>query len=616
MLEIRNLTKKYDNRIILDNLSFSFPEKGLYLLLGGNGSGKSTLLSILGGRDKDYEGSLIYSQCEVNSKNIDSYASNIISYLPQNNIVFEDETALENALILSSKSKTKEAIRILDRLGLHDQISQKASSLSSGEKQRICIARELLEPKKVILCDEITANLDKESADIIYHCMLELSKDHLVIFISHSTLPDDFIKESTEIHIQEGKLDVKTNKSFADEIDKEQKKNIQIPKRVNEKKSILFLSLMTILFCILINLKGSILTSFEQKSIKDGDRTVVVEDRISDLRKDAFLNSSPIFLVNDEENAYEGTYFHVVSKTIYCISNDPKKTGACITGLYSLSSEAEFSKNIELLDGRYPRNENEVIISDLCRASFDSSTIQYSYKNYTIVGTYKSENKGDFEKRCQNIDYDQAWASSFFRLHYTFMQESLFTFSSENTDSLIAVMNNSDNRQRIPQDYYESEISFCPFLLVDQNGNEIIPLFEKISNSVFFYVLLGAFASFLVLFFVAFYYRNKRKYLLLRYLGISRTILTKKNLLTFSLSFLASASIGYLLSFGIIQIANCILNRNLLSPLSVSFFLQNPFCPLMLFSYVLFFVISFWILLEKVLVKKDLSKQIYEAKIA
>ncbi len=619
MLEIKNLTKKYGSRNVLDNLSFSFPEKGLYLLLGENGSGKSTLLSILGGRDKDYEGRLIYNQCEINSKNIDTYASNAVSFLPQNNIVFEDETTLENALILSSKSKTKEAIRILDQLGLHDQINQKASSLSSGEKQRICIARELLEPKDVILCDEITANLDKESADIIYHCMLDLSKDHLVIFISHSTLPDYFTKESKEIHIQEGKLDAEENKADESETNDTQKKSTQIPTKINEKKSIIFLCLISILFCILIELKGSILSTFEQKTTYNEDKTVVlsIEDRSSDLRRNSFLNSSPIFLVNDEANAYEGIHYQVISQTWIRISKDPKKAGTYITGLYALSSEEDFSKNIKLLDGRYPKNENEIIVSDLCKSYSDSSTLQFSYKDYTIVGTYKSENRGDFEKRCQKAeDYDTTWGAQFFRLHYTFMQESLFTFSSEASNSLAVVLNNSVNRKKLPTDYCKSEIDLCPFLLVDQNGNDIISLFERIRNSFFFYVLLGAFASFLILFFVSFYYRNKRKYLLLRYLGISRNTLTKKNWLTFSISFLVSVVVGYLISFGIIQLANCILNLNLVSPIDFSFFIQNPFCPLMLLSYILFFVIFFWVLLEKVLVKKDLSKQIYEAKIA
>ncbi len=335
------------------------------------------------------------------------------------------------------------------------------------------------------------------------------------------------------------------------------------------------------------------------------------------MRRNSFLNSSPIFLVNDEANAYEGIHYQVISQTWIRISKDQKKAGTYITGLYALSSEEDFSKNIELFDGRYPKNENEIIVSDLCKAYIDSSTLQFSYKDYTIVGTYKSENRGDFEKRCQKAeDYDTTWGAQFFRLHYTFMQESLFTFSSEASNSLAVVLNNSVNRKKLPTDYCKSEIDLCPFLLVDQNGNDIISLFERISNSFFFYVLLGAFASFLILFFVSFYYRNKRKYLLLRYLGISRNTLTKKNWLTFSISFLVAVVVGYLISFGIIQLANCIFNLNLVSPIDFSFFIQNPFCPLMLLSYILFFVIFFWVLLEKVLVKKDLSKQIYEAKIA
>lgn len=167
MLVLDKLTKKFDGETILDSLSFTFDDTGLYFLKGENGSGKSTLLSILAGKDESYAGKLFYNECLINNKNKNDYADNHVTYVPQNSFVLEDETVLDNVLLPYNRKDKERAIKILTFLGLEDNIDQNASSLSAGEKQRLSFARADYGRKDILLLDEVTSNLDKESADII-----------------------------------------------------------------------------------------------------------------------------------------------------------------------------------------------------------------------------------------------------------------------------------------------------------------------------------------------------------------------------------------------------------------------------------------------------------------
>lgn len=105
MLVLDKLTKKFDGETILDSLSFTFDDTGLYFLKGENGSGKSTLLSILAGKDESYAGKLFYNECLINNKNKNDYADNHVTYVPQNSFVLEDETVLDNVLLPYNRKK-------------------------------------------------------------------------------------------------------------------------------------------------------------------------------------------------------------------------------------------------------------------------------------------------------------------------------------------------------------------------------------------------------------------------------------------------------------------------------------------------------------------------------
>ena len=149
MLTLNNLSKKYSNnqKLILDEINCSFPNKGVVVISGPNGSGKTTLLRIISGFDNDYQGSVVYNQKSISrfkAIEIESYRQNEVSYVTQSNTLPLDMSVkelVELSFSLSEKSKTLE--EILDTNELLDSYnnlkSYKSSYLSGGEQQLVCL---------------------------------------------------------------------------------------------------------------------------------------------------------------------------------------------------------------------------------------------------------------------------------------------------------------------------------------------------------------------------------------------------------------------------------------------------------------------------------------------
>lgn len=213
-LEINNISKSYENKPVFSNLSFTFESDNLYLLKGKNGAGKSTLLNILSGNDLNYSGKLLLDGIEINKKNNISYTDGYISYFTQDSVVFDDMTCLDNILLPYPNKDKNRAIKLLNELGLSKCVDQNASNLSYGEKQRLALARGLYNLKPIMLFDEITSNLDLESIKIIMNMIFNLTKDHIIIFITHDESIDYLPSNYNLIKLENDKLnliDSKTN---------------------------------------------------------------------------------------------------------------------------------------------------------------------------------------------------------------------------------------------------------------------------------------------------------------------------------------------------------------------------------------------------------------------
>lgn len=197
MIELKNVSKTYKskkatNTMALKNISIKFPEKGMVFILGKSGSGKSTLLNVIGGLDKYDSGEIIINGKSTNTfkgKDYDAFRNTYMGFIFQEFNLIEDYSVEQNiklALELQHKDATEEEIKnILEKVELTEVSKRKTNELSGGQKQRIAIARAVIKNPEIVLADEPTGNLDSSTGEQIWKILKDLSKDKLVIVVSH-----------------------------------------------------------------------------------------------------------------------------------------------------------------------------------------------------------------------------------------------------------------------------------------------------------------------------------------------------------------------------------------------------------------------------------------------
>ncbi len=197
LIELHNVIKNYTTRLgavtkALDNISLTLPNKGLVFILGKSGSGKSTLLNIIGGLDVANSGNVIVNGRDIHGLNqieLDYYRNAHVGFVFQDFNIIDSFTIEQNiglALELQGNSVDQEKMKeILDYVGLSGYESRKGNEVSGGQKQRIAIARALIKNPTIILADEPTGNLDTNTSNQIMDLLKKVSKDNLVVIVSH-----------------------------------------------------------------------------------------------------------------------------------------------------------------------------------------------------------------------------------------------------------------------------------------------------------------------------------------------------------------------------------------------------------------------------------------------
>lgn len=201
MIKIENLFKIYKRKgssedvVALNNINLSFEEKGFVAILGPSGSGKTTLLNIIGGLDRPTSGNMIVdglSTKDFEDKDWDSYRNEKIGFVLQNCYLLSHLNVEDNVRIKLqiNRKKGKIADELLENaiksVGLEDKRYDRPKSLSGGQKQRVAIARAIVNKPTVILADEPTGALDSKTGQQIMDLLKELSKDHLVVMVTHN----------------------------------------------------------------------------------------------------------------------------------------------------------------------------------------------------------------------------------------------------------------------------------------------------------------------------------------------------------------------------------------------------------------------------------------------
>lgn len=196
IIELKNICKKFDNKIIFDNYSLTVEEGEFVSIMGKSGKGKTTLLNIIGMLENPDEGSI--KICGVENPHFNSQKGikllrNDISYLFQNYGLIDAETVEYNLKVavkflkLSNKEKQDKIKAVLEKVGLNGFEKKKIYQLSGGEQQRVAVAKLFLKPSKIILADEPTGSLDFENEQIIMKMLQELnSQGRTIVVVTHS----------------------------------------------------------------------------------------------------------------------------------------------------------------------------------------------------------------------------------------------------------------------------------------------------------------------------------------------------------------------------------------------------------------------------------------------
>ena len=216
MIKVKNLTKVYEDKQkslkALDNVSFVLPDKGFVFVVGKSGSGKSTLINMLGALDDATSGSIDvdgFDICKLDINKLNKYRNEYLGIIYQNYNLFPQESILENIKIASDNCLTQindtEIEELLTKLDLDSSKEKLVKNLSGGQRQRVAIARALIKNPKLILADEPTGNLDSRTSKRIFDLLLKVSKERLVVVITHD-LKSAFNYADRIIEIADGKI--------------------------------------------------------------------------------------------------------------------------------------------------------------------------------------------------------------------------------------------------------------------------------------------------------------------------------------------------------------------------------------------------------------------------
>ena len=199
MLKLQNIKKDYitgDTAVhALKGVSIEFRKSEFVSILGHSGCGKTTLLNIIGGLDRYTDGDLFIngkSTKTYKDRDWDNYRNHSVGFIFQSYNLIPHQTVLSNvelALTLSGVSKQerrKRAEDALKKVGLGDQLGKKPNQMSGGQMQRVAIARALVNDPEILLADEPTGALDSETSVQIMELLKEISKDRLVIMVTHN----------------------------------------------------------------------------------------------------------------------------------------------------------------------------------------------------------------------------------------------------------------------------------------------------------------------------------------------------------------------------------------------------------------------------------------------
>ena len=213
ILSLQNISFAYDKTPVLKDISYEFEKGKMYCIIGKSGAGKTTLLSLLSGLAKPTAGEIFYDGKSIAKIDKYTFRSRYIGVVFQSFNLITKYTALENVVLSMDvsgakiKDKKQKALVLLDSVGLdEDEACRRVLKLSGGQQQRVAIARALSYDPDIILADEPTGNLDRDTQKEIREIFRELANQgKCVILVSHSPDVAEMCDERYELTKISGK---------------------------------------------------------------------------------------------------------------------------------------------------------------------------------------------------------------------------------------------------------------------------------------------------------------------------------------------------------------------------------------------------------------------------
>lgn len=404
MIELKNVNKFYNSNGVtnlgLRNINLEFNKNEIVAITGDSGSGKSTLLNVITKIDTFDDGEIYYKGNETSYFSIsdmDDFRKNKVGFIFQNYNIIDSYTVLENVmvpLLLRGFSKSEASIKakdLIDKVGLTNRIKNRGSKLSGGEKQRCVIARALASDCEILACDEPTGNLDSKTGKEIIDLIKEISKDKLVLIVTHDYSLVEAIA-TRKIRISDGEVVEDTRfkvfpKDEDEVLDLDYKPMAKKIKAKIAKNNVIFTPRKTI-FTTLIFFVIFFITIFLFQLVYYSNQSMDVDniylnhqsDRCYIYTKDRCeIDKNEISKISDK---YVINPFYEDKDTILDFSSD----------LYSYYSHrgfyAKYPTNYKMIDGRLPNDgEKEVLL--IIPNGYINSLDNIKSFNYLNVGKDK-----------------------------------------------------------------------------------------------------------------------------------------------------------------------------------------------------------------------------------
>lgn len=377
MIELKNVNKFYnDNNIVtqgLRNINLKLNKGEFVAITGDSGSGKSTLLNVISSIDTYDDGEILFYGNETfyfNQNDSDSFRKDNVSFIFQKYNIIDSYTVLQNVmlpLIIKGKSKDeakKEALKIIKRVGLENRTKNKGSQLSGGEKQRCVIARALASDASILACDEPTGNLDSKTSKEIIELIKEVSKDKLVLMVTHDY---EQIKDICTRKIKLSDGEIVEDITFKDGLEEENKELNLDYKSVNKnvlfrlaslnilstpRKTIFTTLVFTAVSTILLLLSLLMVkTAYEANYTYDKDYGIISENRLVIYTEtNESLDVSKLDNILKDKNYYLNPFYEEI---IFDVN----------AGGFYFNSSLTFQKlNYKLISGKENAKSNELLL--------------------------------------------------------------------------------------------------------------------------------------------------------------------------------------------------------------------------------------------------------------